>query len=220
MAVEQDKSGQASEPTGARIAALVRDAQRALAEAEQLLTEVQEASDALRATRLAARQAAIVDAAHEEAAVILAKAHADAARILELAVTGRRVGPSGASPAGPERRAVVDLRDDDPSPAPDDSSSDDSTPDDSVFDAGVDAASPNDTAAAPTPSVSSGPSTTAPVPDPAPPSRPSVAPALPDAVDPLDQDVRASIAAAAEMARRVSGRIERLSQDLHQAPAP
>lgn len=202
MAVEHGKSGRDDEPSDVRVAALVRDAQRALAEAEQLLADVQQASTTLSASDLAARQAAIVDAAHEEAAVILAKAHADAARILEQALGRLQVGASGGGPA-PETslgarteavEAVVDLR------------SDPSTR----------------TTADPDPLM--GPADTEPPTMRSPMTSPVVhepvhEPVVHGPVDAVDAEVRASIAAAADMARRVSGRIERLSQDLHQAPA-
>lgn len=192
MTVEHGESGHGNEPASARVAALVRGAQLALAEAEQLLAEVQQATTTLTALDLAARQAAIVDAAHEEAALILAKAHADAARLLERAVSGERVGTSGTPPAVEQASGVVDLRGDDSLRASEDS-------DPSM-------GGPAQSSAVERPPLHSPPVQNA----------PGSTPVVRDRVDP---DVRASIAAAADMARRVSGRIERLSQDLHQAPA-
>lgn len=46
------------------------------------------------------------------------------------------------------------------------------------------------------------------------------APPPPATEDDLDGDMRASIAAAIDMARGLSQRIEQLSQDLHDSPAP
>lgn len=199
MTVEHGNSGRDGEPAAARAADLVRDALRTLAEAERVLAQVQQSDAPRRAADLAARQAAIVDAAHEEAAVILAKAHADAARILEQAALGR---PRAAVPAGPHdgggAQAVVDLREGD---------------DHSGTVPSGTAVRPSERSAPADPTAPAGPAvplaTDGPIP-----SGSAPAPA-----DPVDADLRASIAAAADMARRVSGRIERLSQDLHQAPA-
>ncbi len=196
MTVEHGKSDQGDEVSNARVMALVRDAQRALGLAEQLLAEVERADPTLNASDLAARQAAIVDAAHEEAAVILAKAHADAARILEHAVSGPRVEASPApAPADAGAGTVLDLRDEDSAQTLDGSNPVLSTP------------------------VATTPVTTAPVESPPVATAPATAPIVDVAIDTVDPDVRASLAAAADMARRVSGRIERLTQDLHQAPA-
>lgn len=194
MTVEHGESGQDSESWGTRAAALVRDAQQTLAEAEQLLAQVQQARTAPTASDLAARQAAIVDAAHEEAALILAKAHADAARILEQAALGRARGEAhAAAPAGGETGAFVDLRSADP-------------PNDTIDSAlVVDRVEADPPADPPTDSSAV--------------DGPVAAAVLREPIDPVGADVRASIAAAAEVARRVSSRIERLSHDLHQAPA-
>lgn len=190
MTVEHGESGQDSESWGTRAAALVRDAQQTLAEAEQLLAQAQQARTAPTASDLAARQAAIVDAAHEEAALILAKAHADAARILEQAALGHARGEAhAAAPAGGETGAFVDLRSADP---PHD------TIDSALVVDRVEADPPTDSSAV---------------------EGPVAAAVLREPIDPVGADVRASIAAAAEVARRVSSRIERLSHDLHQAPA-
>ena len=152
-------------------------------------------NDQVTAADLAARQEAIVDAAHEEAALILAKAHADAARILERAVGGERAARSAIPSVVEQASGVVDLRGDDSLRAPEDS----------------DPSDPSMDGPAQSPPLQRPPLHSPPVQN-APGSTPVVR-------DPVDPDVRASIAAAADMARRVSGRIERLSQDLHQAPA-
>lgn len=197
MTVEQGRSDQAGEPSAARIATLLGDAQRALAEAEQLLAEVQQARTPVSGRDLAARQAAIVDAAHEEAAAILAKAHADAARVLEHAVGGQLIGAPDTTAVVEGAGAVVDLRGDDSPPTPDDVAP----------------------VTGPVTGPGTGPGTDPSASGPSSAGASATGPVVPDQVDSVDADVRASIAAAADMVRRVSGRIERLSHDLHQAPA-
>ena len=78
----------------AHVRAALEDIVRLLASASNPNPE-----PALTAGEMAARQAAIVEAAHQEAAAVVAAAHADAARILERATSSRAHGE------------VIDLRD-------------------------------------------------------------------------------------------------------------
>ena len=172
-------AGGAGIPQPDRVAALLADAQRVLAEVERLLLGAQQAGVEVTARQLAAQQAAIVAAAHEEAAAVLAAAQVDAARIRNHAAAPHSGAPAQPSDlGGVSHPSVIDLRD----PA-----------------AQVSAVM------APPPRVQ------------VPSARPAATPAASSVV--LGADVRATLSAAAEMARRVSSRIERLSRDLSETRA-
>lgn len=182
MAAGIGMAGGAGDPQPDRVAALLVDAQRVLAEVERLLLGAQKAGVEISARHLAAQQASIVAAAHDEAAAVLAAAQADAERIRDHAATSAVDSNPLRAGSAPALTSVIDLRDE-------------------ARHAGTTPTSVGSVAQ--------------------PASGAAVASTPPAAAGGLaSADVRATLSAAADMARRVSSRIERLSRDLHESPAP
>lgn len=181
----------ADTPQTTEVAALLREVARLVDEVEALVAGSPRPVGPS-APAIAVRQAAIVAAAHEEAAAVLAAAHATAARVLDRASRGE-ASPEDALPAV---EAVVDLRDSAPEGAPLDESADESP--------AADPASPPRSTPPALP-VDETPAPSDPVP---------VLDAGPDAED---ADLRSSLAAAIEMARSLSERIEQLTRELHES---
>lgn len=182
--------GGADTPQTTEVATLLREVARLVDEIEALVAGSPRPATPS-APAIAAQQAAIVASAHEEAAAVLAAAHATAARLLDRASRGAAT-PEDAPPAV---EAVVDLRD-----------------------AALEGAPPNDSPAAepapPPPSAAA-----APLVDEAPTPRDPVP--VPDPVpDAGDADLRSSLAAAIEMARGLSERIEQLTREIHESSTP
>ncbi|MEX2294099.1 MAG: hypothetical protein WD691_09970 [Acidimicrobiales bacterium] len=167
-----------------------------LAELARLVGELEQMAGVRRAepasaAAIAAQQAAIVAAAHEEAAAVLAGAHLAAARVLERAAKGEHA-TDAPPPAAPDHdRSVVDLRDATLATAPVDSVDDHEAP--------------------PPPPAAQPPVVQAPTAGVDSPRTPG---------DPPEADMRASIAAAMDMARGLSQSIQQLARELDESPAP